>query len=65
MAAVTICIDPWVWKIPPEEEMAIHSSILAWMLAAQRSAGWAVPMRIGLNTPGSPILTHPHQALGS
>ena len=22
--------DPWVGKIPPEEEMATHSSVLAW-----------------------------------
>ena len=22
--------DPWVGKIPPEKEMATHSSILAW-----------------------------------
>lgn len=27
------------------------------LLAAQRSAGWAAPMHVGLSTPGSPILT--------
>ena len=24
--------DPWVGKIPPEEGMAMHSSILAWRI---------------------------------
>ena len=29
--------DPWVWKIPLEEGMGTHSSILAWRIHGQRS----------------------------
>ena len=30
--------DPWVGKIPLEEGMATHSSILAWRIAMDRGA---------------------------
>ena len=33
--------DPWVGKIPLEESMAIHSSILAWRIPMDRGAWWA------------------------
>ena len=34
--------DPWVGKIPPEEEMETHSSILAWRIHGQRNlAGYS------------------------
>jgi len=29
---------PWLWKIPLEEEMATHSSILAWRVPWTREA---------------------------
>ena len=31
--------DPWVRKIPLEEEMATHSSILAWKIAWTEESG--------------------------
>ena len=34
-------LDPWVGKIPPEEGMATHSSILAWKIPTDRGAWWA------------------------
>ena len=30
--------DPWVWKIPLEEGLAVHSSILAWRIPVDRGA---------------------------
>ena len=36
-------LDPWVRKIPLEQEMATHSSILAWKIHEQRSlAGYSL-----------------------
>ena len=35
---------PWVRKIPVEEEMAIHSSILAWRIEGQRSLAGYRPL---------------------
>ena len=32
---------PWVGKIPLEEEMATHSSILAWKIPWTEETGWA------------------------
>ena len=32
-------IDPWVEKIPLEEEMATHSSILAWKIPCTEKPG--------------------------
>ena len=31
--------DPWVRKIPLEEEMAVHSSILAWKIPCTEESG--------------------------
>ena len=31
--------DPWVGKIPPEEEMATHSCILAWRISWRSLVG--------------------------
>ena len=36
--------DPWVGKIPLEEGMATHSSILAWRIPKDRGA-WLQSMR--------------------
>ena len=33
--------DPWVGKIPWEEGMATHSSMLAWRIPMDRGAWWA------------------------
>ena len=41
-------IDPWVGKIPLEEVMAIHSSVLA----------WRIPMDIGAWSIGSQSVRH-------
>ena len=38
--------DPWVRKIPLEEGMAIHSSILAWRIPMNRRAWWATVCRV-------------------
>ena len=32
--------DPWVEKIPPEKEMAIHSSTLAWKIPWTDGGAW-------------------------
>ena len=37
----TLGFDPWVGKIPLEEGMATHSSILAWRIPMERRAWWA------------------------
>ena len=34
--------NPWVWKIPMEKEVAIHSSILAWRILWTEEPGWAI-----------------------
>ena len=34
-------LDPWVGKIPLEEGMATHSSILVWRIPMERGAWWA------------------------
>ena len=31
--------DPWVRKIPPEEDMATHSSIFAWRIPCTEEPG--------------------------
>ena len=37
----TWVFDPWVGKIPWEEGMATHSSMLAWRIPMDRGAWWA------------------------
>ena len=37
-------LDPWVGKIPLEEGMATHSSILAWRIPMDRGA-WQIAVR--------------------
>ena len=37
--------NPWVGKIPLEEGMATHSSILAWRIPMDRGASWAIVHR--------------------
>ena len=34
--------DPWVEKIPLEEEIVAHSSILAWKIPWIQQAWWAI-----------------------
>ena len=34
-------VQSLVWKDPPEEGMATHSSILAWRILMDRGAWWA------------------------
>ena len=36
--------DPWVGKIPLEEGMATHSSILAWRIPMDKGAWWLQPV---------------------
>ena len=36
----TCGFDPWVEKIPLEEGMAIHSSILGWRIPWTEEPGW-------------------------
>ena len=43
--------DPWVEKIPPEKEMATHSSILAWRIPGTEEPG-------GLQSMGSQRVGH-------
>ena len=38
--------DAWVGKIPLEEGMATHSSILAWRIPTNREAWWAAVHRL-------------------
>ena len=38
--------DPWLGKIPLEESMATHSSILAWRIPMDRGAWWATVHRV-------------------
>ena len=38
--------DPWVGKIPLEEGMATHSSILTWRIPWTRGAWWATLHRV-------------------
>ena len=38
--------DPWVGKIPLEEHMAAHSSILVWSYPRDRRACWATVHRV-------------------
>ena len=33
-------VNPWVGKIPLEEGMATHSSVLAWGISMDRGAWW-------------------------
>jgi len=42
---ILISFDPWAGKIPLEEEMATHSSILAWKIPWTES--WAVHKLVG------------------
>ena len=44
-------MDPWVGKIPLEEEMATHSSILAWRIPWTKEPG-------GLQSMGSQTVRH-------
>ena len=37
--------DPWVRKIPLEEDMATHSSILAWRIPWTEEPGWLLSIR--------------------
>ena len=42
--------NPWVGKISPEEDMAMHSSILAWRISWTEESGglWSIgPQRVG------------------
>ena len=39
-------VDPWVGKIPLEEGMATHSSILAWRIPMDRGAWRAAIHRV-------------------
>ena len=49
--------DPWVGKIPQEEEMATHSSILAWKIPWTEESGGLQSMSCkGLDT--TEQLTH-------
>ena len=44
--------DPWVRKIPPEEGMATHSSILTWRIPRTEEPGglWSIGShRVGYN----------------
>ena len=44
--------DPWVGKIPPEKEMATHSSILAWEMPRTEEPDGPQSMgriKVGLN----------------
>ena len=44
--------DPWIRKIPLEQGMAIHSSILAWKIAWTKEPGglqFAGSQRVGYN----------------
>ena len=38
-------LEPWVRKIPPEEEMATHSSVLAWKIPRTEEPGRLQSMR--------------------
>ena len=39
--------ETWVGKIPLEEGLAIHSSVLAWRVPMDRGAWWATVQRVG------------------
>ena len=41
LPAVRPGIDPWLGKIPLEEDVATYSSILAWRIPMDRGAWWA------------------------
>ena len=39
-------LDPWVGKIPPEEEMATHSRVLAWRIPWTEEPGGLQSIRL-------------------
>ena len=49
--------DPWVWKIPLDQEMAIHSTILAWEIPGTEEPGGLQSM--GLQRVGHDLVTKP------
>ena len=42
-------LDPWVGKIPLEEGIATHSSILAWRIPMDRGAWWVIVHEVSKN----------------
>ena len=54
-------VQPWVGKIPPEKEMATHSSILAWEIPWTEEPGGRESM--GSQKVGHDSMTNTHWAV--
>ena len=55
--------NPWVGKIPLEEGMATHSSILAWRIPMDRGAWWDTVHRVALSQTRLKRLSRPAHML--